>query len=390
MSLHPMRFSPLVRRAFALAVAAATLASSPLAAQEPTAIPATHTVKKGDTLWDIAKMYLNDPFLWPEIYRLNTAIVEDPHWIYPGEVLTLPGGTPQVAENPGGGAQVVSEDQMEQPAAPIAEAPRQPVGSTVFAAANRKRTISASRFGGTANTYQHTAVRAAEFYSAPWLDSSAGPPNTGRIIRTANVPGEVRGVQRDKFNINDYVFVTLPKGVVAAKGDQFLVFEMLADLGNGTKVMRPTGQVKIISIEGTDAAMALITNFYQEVWVGQQIMPLEHFAMNPDARPAPLLLGTEGKVVFIPPAVTIASAQDWIILNVGLKDGVKIGDQFTVYRPSFKQPQEHGPDVTIPEGLIGRVQVIKVTELGATALVTDIRNPAIFADASVRLTARMP
>ena len=50
--------------------------------------PAEYTVKKGDTLWDISSLFLNDPWKWPELWRLNPH-VENPDLIYPGDTLKL-------------------------------------------------------------------------------------------------------------------------------------------------------------------------------------------------------------------------------------------------------------------------------------------------------------
>ena len=58
--------------------------------------PDRYVVQEGDTLWGIAQKFLVNPWQWPEIWQRNAGL-ENPHLIFPGDVLIL-SGTGEVAD----------------------------------------------------------------------------------------------------------------------------------------------------------------------------------------------------------------------------------------------------------------------------------------------------
>jgi hypothetical protein len=70
--------------------------------------PESYVVKRGDTLWGIAKTFLRDPWFWPEIWQVNPHI-QNPHLIYPGDTLRLVyiDGRPQIMLQRGDAARVL-------------------------------------------------------------------------------------------------------------------------------------------------------------------------------------------------------------------------------------------------------------------------------------------
>lgn len=79
-------------------------------------VPNQHRVVRGDTLWDICDRYFANPYEWPRIWSMNPQ-VENPHWIYPGDEITLraggmdPSGKPQS----GGGLSLVDRNRKVTP-----------------------------------------------------------------------------------------------------------------------------------------------------------------------------------------------------------------------------------------------------------------------------------
>lgn len=51
-------------------------------------VPEVHTVRRGDTLWDLSSKYYQNPYFWPRVWANNPQIL-NPHWIYPGDRLKL-------------------------------------------------------------------------------------------------------------------------------------------------------------------------------------------------------------------------------------------------------------------------------------------------------------
>ncbi len=81
----------------------AAQAGVPLSELSPNA-PDEYTVRPGDTLWAISRLFLRSPWRWPELWGMNMGDIANPHRIFPGQVLFLDksGGRARLSTRRGG------------------------------------------------------------------------------------------------------------------------------------------------------------------------------------------------------------------------------------------------------------------------------------------------
>ena len=359
------------------------------AAQPPATEPRTHLVRTGDTLWEIARIHLGDPFLWPEIYRVNTAVIEDPHWIFPGEALAIPDGfgTPTVvAEAPQDSVTTVPQ-QTNQPSLIFAPANRGTDGPTVFSQHIGRRTATGPTFQGVQEV-RRTAVRLGEFRAAPWVDRNGGPRGNGRIVASTEMPGIAAASDKIRYTLNERIYMLPPERTQPRPGDRYLTYRVGPAIHGLGQVMIPTGIVRVEeAYQGEKvASVARILAQYDVVMEGDGVMPLEPFDMDSTSRVAAADVGVSGRVVWIQGEPVLPSLQRYLVVDASARDGVRLGDQLTLVRPTTEIPG----GVTLPEQEIAIAQVVRVTDFGITAMILDQTQPAIKPGTLARVTGRLP
>lgn len=338
--------------------------------------PESHTVREGDTLWDLARQYRGDPFLWPDIYRMNTSVVEDPHWIFPGEVLGLPGALgadPAVA-----GGLAPTDPVMD-------ELPGESSGPTIFTRPNQRTAQSTQRVGGY-DIDPRPVVRMWEYYAAPYVPGNEVRRGAGEILASTEISGISTLSARHVLQPNERVYIRVPRNNVAANGERYLSYRLGPEIVGIGQVIIPTAVLVTEEAHNGEASVVRIERQFQDVHVGNRVIPLETFVPPPPGDTTPIDLGVDTKIVWVMDEPALASIQSYFVIDVTRADGVKLGDEFHIYRGRMRTDRgDH-----LPPERIAVAHVVRVTDDATTLIVTGMRHPAIQPGTRTRLMARMP
>jgi hypothetical protein len=387
----------------------------------------THTVHQGDTLWDLAKQFRGDPFLWPDIYRMNTAVVEDPHWIYPGEVLRLAGAetvaavpavdTPMPTVAPESENQSADTLPRAEPSAELAATPSAELAATPSAepaepaeptAPGRQATLAelsrapvgegadepAPLFGPKpANSLQdavlsytrkeYRPLRQSEFYSSGFLTENQDLP-------WAKVIGPVTPSQIGSPIINDAmqfstIAIEAPRGATYQIGDTLLLAQRGGELKPFGDAVLPTGLARITdTVSGR--YLAIVQAVYAPIRPGQLALPAEKFTPAGKERAVPVSDGVRGKFLGGPKRQELKAPQMVVFINKGREDGVAAGDIFEVR--SKAERLDNGQQRI--NQLVATLQIVHVRAHSATGRYLNILLPDIAPGMEVRQVAKLP
>lgn len=324
-------------------------------------------VKAGDTLWDLARQYLADPFLWPLIYEANRRNVQNPHRIFPNARLIIP---------------MLPGERVAPPVAPQeAGGPLSP--RTRFYTPND---TSVYPMLVTAEAPAIARVEPREFHATPWLADTSALKVMGRLFRSDDPRAE-----RDKlpttFHPFENAYVTYGPGARPKVGDLLVSVLIGRGLSGYGRIIEPTGVLRVDSLK-PNSAVAMVSHQFGPMRTGQVVLPIDSFpSTNNFGRPVEVQDGAEGILIDFALPQPLISVTDHAFVSIAT-GAVRLGDELAAYLPE-RQPDGSNPN-RLPERPIARMLVTRIWANGATVRVIQIEEAALQAGMKVRVVRRMP
>jgi LysM repeat protein len=290
-----------------------------------------YKVLQGDTLWDISKKELNDPFLWPKVWKENPDIA-NPDKLMPGQTIKIPLYLIQ------------KEVQMEEPVAePIVEAAPQKAAPIPM-------------------------TEAAPVKIRPLVDANLYI-SSGYLANTVNDLGSVTGSPSKKnlSGTNDLVYLTTKEP--AKIGDRFYVIrkrEVIhpiskARAGNLVQILG-VAEVTIIKQGET---IAKILKSYEEITLTNLLIPYSD--MPPPVVPKPYRRPkVEGYIVAARDMRHNNGMFDIVYLDKGKNAGLEVGDLLRAISVEKQLESYTKVEHKYPHGI---VQIIKVYDTTSVAII---------------------
>ena len=291
--------------------------------------PERYEVKQGDSLWSIAEQYLQDPWMWPQLWQANPR-VENPHLLYPGDILHLLPGEDFLRLKPRLRILALQE--------PIPFMPLERIES---------------------HLRQDLMVDRLEFEDSLYIVRiQEGRTLGGRghqIDVLGNLASSTRdyGIYRDIREIRD----PLTRRILGYKAES-------------------VGRARLVRDEAGYAALLEITENFQEIRVGDRLLPLAPSPFGQGFQPAPARAGVTGMVVgSLLPEQQLVGQYQAVLLNQG-EGQLQPGDLLEVLEPGRqRRDNPRGPLIFAGENLRGLVMVYRVFENTSFALVMTSNQP---------------
>ncbi|MFC1538050.1 LysM peptidoglycan-binding domain-containing protein [Candidatus Latescibacterota bacterium] len=333
-------------------------------------VPEVYLVKEGDTLWDIAERFFGDPVTWPDIWKKNLFIL-DPHWIYPGQEITL---------------KILLEKIVE----PVKEFKplRQPEPIFVETA---PRTVVPEKIVETAPPVPTAEPNVISYLSEPRPTyRQERYMRTGFIAKRSEIPLEkVVGIESGSARATKYDTITIDIGKQesAQKGD------ILAAVTVGDRVKHPDsgedigfvvrikGIIEILQVDEGQSKCVVNENF-DPIAVNDLVMSIrltdapEYDAWIKPEEPIHATL-----IAINEPLVSI-HIDDILYIDKGSNHGVRAGDRFTIY-----SREEDKKDTGHRESL-GEIQAVNVMPGETAIIVISLKGEKISIGDRAELTAR--